>query len=259
MNEAPLSSSFRQHMHPSVSEYVRSAKIADEYDQWFAGHPLFEYDCHFIDEHVRPPGRILDLGCGTGRHLAFLGSKGFTPVGLDLNPHMLGQAAANCRATGLSFRIALADFHMLPLRPEARFSGILLMFSTLGLVQKHEKRVQLLATLRAHVAEGGCLIFHVHNDNYLKVSHLWARGRERFSSLWAGSTREPGDRLMPKYRGLRNLYCHFFTRQEVHRLLAESGFRPTEIRALNARRDGPYQGDDADREANGFLIAAEPL
>ncbi len=36
--------------------------------------------------------RLLDVGCGAGRHLARFGEVGAHPVGLDLSPELLGEA-----------------------------------------------------------------------------------------------------------------------------------------------------------------------
>jgi trans-aconitate methyltransferase len=66
---------------------------ADEYDTTFA----------FVGRHgddlialldARPGARVLDLGCGTGRHAALLADDGFEVVGIDLDEAMLARARA---------------------------------------------------------------------------------------------------------------------------------------------------------------------
>ncbi|MDO8309241.1 MAG: class I SAM-dependent methyltransferase [Actinomycetota bacterium] len=44
---------------------------------------------------ARPGERVLDLGCGTGRHAAELASRGAIVVGLDADTRMLDKAAAD--------------------------------------------------------------------------------------------------------------------------------------------------------------------
>jgi predicted TPR repeat methyltransferase len=41
-----------------------------------------------------PMRRILDLGCGTGRHADLLAERGYEVVGVDRSPHMIEQARA---------------------------------------------------------------------------------------------------------------------------------------------------------------------
>jgi len=59
----------------------------------------------------KPGERVLDLGCGTGRHVAALAARGVTAIGLDSDAAMIAAArAANpglkfIRASGESFRL----------------------------------------------------------------------------------------------------------------------------------------------------------
>lgn len=245
-------------MHPTVREYVRSREIAEGYDHCFAETPLFQYDCRFLEEYLPPAGRVLDLGCGTGRHLTFLQSLGYTTIGIDLNPHMLRCARENARVCGMAPRLVRADMTSLPLAETARFDGILMMFSTLGLIRGHAVRAGLLGCIRTHLRIGGRLLLHVHNAFHPNSPARLSRNRMVSRVRAVFGLEERGDAVMPRYRGLQDLYCHFFTADEVKSLLGAAGFRILEIRPLNARRDGAYTGPDAMRHANGFLIAAEP-
>ena len=58
------------------------------------------------------PGRVLDLGCGTGELIVKLTGRGIDTIGLDLSRDMLVKAAAK---PGLGGRVAVADGHVLPL------------------------------------------------------------------------------------------------------------------------------------------------
>ncbi len=242
---------------PTLLAYVGSAEIARSYDRDFRDLPLFAYDCRFLDRHLPPEGRILDLGCGTGRHLVYLASRGHRPLGLDLSPHMLAEARANLRATGCRLPLVRADLECLPFPEAPCFDGILLMFSTLGLVLPARRRLRLLAGLRTRLSARGRLCFHVHNYRRAvrERSEIWDRLRHAMRRV--SSALEPGDVSMPRYRGLVSLRVHFFTMGEIEALLREARLRLVTLEPLNERRDGPYRGPDPSGEANGFLVAAE--
>jgi SAM-dependent methyltransferase len=242
-------------LHPTVQAYVANRRIAEEYDAYFDGHPLFAYDVRFLAERlaVRRPGRLLDLGCGTGRHLLPFARAGWEVTGVDLNPHILREAAKKLADAGIpagktpggpnTARLLRADFLRLDaVLADERFDAVLLMFSTLGLVWPESRRRTFLAGLRERIAPGGSVFLHVHNARY---------------RLEPGET-PSGDRIMKGYRGILDLYLHSFTRDELLSLFAGCGFRVVAFRPLNDRRDGPCAGPDADREANGFLAEAAP-
>jgi SAM-dependent methyltransferase len=243
-------------LEPSLAAYVGSSEIARGYDRDFRDLPLFAYDCLFLEKHLPGSGRVLDLGCGTGRHLAFLASRGHRPVGLDLSPHMLAEAAANSRAGRARPPLVRADLRRLPFPQEPLFDGILLMFSTLGLVMPARSRLELFLSLRSRLSARGRICFHVHNERRARGMHqaIWPRLCGAMHRL-AGDL-DPGDVYMPRYRGLVGLRVHFFTMEEVESLVREARLRMVALEPLNERRDGPYRGPDPSGEANGFLVAA---
>jgi ubiquinone/menaquinone biosynthesis C-methylase UbiE len=64
--------------------------------------------------------RLLDVGCGTGHHMASLRERGFIVAGVDGSPEMLEQARAN----NPDAEIKLSDVESLPF-PDASFDFIL--------------------------------------------------------------------------------------------------------------------------------------
>ena len=63
--------------------------------------------------------RLLDLGCGEGRHCLVAARMGFLPTGVDYEPMALRRAEANARQAGLADRIQwlAADLFALPFPP----------------------------------------------------------------------------------------------------------------------------------------------
>lgn len=80
-------------------------------------------EADFAIEALRlaPPARVLDLGCGSGRHVAPLRAAGFTLVGVDLSRALLAQART--RPLGEQGAWVCADMRVLPFGGACRGEG----------------------------------------------------------------------------------------------------------------------------------------
>src|SRR5262249_51821033 len=69
---------------PGVSrglwDYLHDAGLARGYDASLAGSPLLGADLRFAEEQFPSPGRLIDLGCGTGRLAVAFARRGFRVV-----------------------------------------------------------------------------------------------------------------------------------------------------------------------------------
>ena len=84
-----------------------------------------------LADPVRPgSGRILDLGCGQGRHLAQLALGPIPAVGLDLSMPLL-ESARRRWAAGTGAPLVRADMLALPFG-DAVFSAVLSLFTAFG-------------------------------------------------------------------------------------------------------------------------------
>ena len=70
-----------------------------------------EAEVRFLVEHLEPPaaGRILDIGCGTGRHSVGLAKLGYRMTGVDLSSGMLAVAERRAEAANVSVEWVRAD------------------------------------------------------------------------------------------------------------------------------------------------------
>jgi SAM-dependent methyltransferase len=108
---------------------------------------------------MAPRGRVLDVACGSGRHLRWLAARGFAVTGVDRD----AAAVEPLRPFG---RIVLADIENgpWPLGDE-RFDAVIVT---------HYLWRPLLPRLIECVADGGCLIyetFAVGNEAFGKPSN----------------------------------------------------------------------------------------
>ena len=67
-------------------------------------HPVTE-----LAERLSPPGRALDIGCGTGRDAVYLSQRGWTVTGVDAVPRALGAAVRRAQAAGAQVNWVLGD------------------------------------------------------------------------------------------------------------------------------------------------------
>jgi SAM-dependent methyltransferase len=120
---------------------------------------------------VTPEWRILDVGCGPGRHLEILRKKGFAHcAGLDLSLPLLRDA----RAAGLA--VARGDMRYLPFRPQG-FDLVTSFFTSFGYFATFEEDVETLAQFVSVLKPGGFLFLDLINKGHL-IKHLVSNDRK---------------------------------------------------------------------------------
>ena len=98
-------------------------------------------------KYVKPGGRILDLGCGSGRDSRAFLERGYEVVAVDGSRELAKIAGAY-----IGQKVIVADFR--EFEPEGTFDGIWACASLL-----HLPKGEIAAVMRqmaAHLAEGGC-------------------------------------------------------------------------------------------------------
>ncbi len=239
-------------------DYLHSANVADGYDASLAGSPLFDIDQRFVQEHCPRPGRLLDLGCGTGRLLFEMAQRGWWTLGVDLSPEMLRVAVDKSKPAHLPVALLRANIAELDCLTDASFDAVACLFSTLGMVMGAAQRRRVAAHAFRLLRPGGHFILHVHNR--------WFNARERAGRWWllrdwlrSWTGAESGDRVMPVHQGIAGLTLHLFTRREACRLLTDVGFRLLEVRPVSLRPDGQVRCPAwfGTLRTYGYLLAAE--
>ena len=235
-------------------DYLHNAALARGYDEGMLGSALFRADEAFVLEHC-PPGRLVDLGCGTGRLLIPLARRGWWVLGVDLSPEMLAVARDKAREAGLEVSLLRANLVDLAGIGTASFDHATCLFSTLGMVAGHASRRRVVSEAFRVLRPGGRFVLHVHNRWF----HLWDRAGRRWlwRDLWRRWRGDPaaGDSIMPTHQSVAALTLHLFDRTEALALLRGAGFRIVAVRAVGI--DGNESRRFAGWRAYGFLIAVE--
>jgi histidinol-phosphate/aromatic aminotransferase/cobyric acid decarboxylase-like protein/SAM-dependent methyltransferase len=176
-----------------------------------------------------PGRRVLDLGCGTGRHAVPLARRGFAVTGLDVS----GAALERARAAGPGIPFHRADLLLDPAWPGP--SEVDAVVCVQGFAWGTDAdQLRLLRRVRSVLAPGGLLVLDVSNATPILAGF---RARDEFE---AGGTRwefrrdyDPltghnrGDIRVTRPDGRVAVLPHdvrLYQPPEVARLLAEAGF-----------------------------------
>ncbi len=217
-------------VNASLWQYTHTPRLAHEEDHYFAGHPLFERDVIELDARFTEPGRLIDLGCGTGRHSLRFAARGFPVVAVELSQFMLEQVGLKAEAT-LPLDRVRANLCRLECLPDATFDYALSMFSTIGMIRTPKTRQMALSEAARVLKPGGRMAIHVHNI-YLNLRD--PQGRRwlvrQFGLMLSGSE-SAGDQLM-NYRGIPAMEVHLYRWSEIKRDLRRAGLRIEETVAI---------------------------
>jgi ubiquinone/menaquinone biosynthesis C-methylase UbiE len=240
-------------------DYVNDTNLAKAYDANLADSALPAIDQRFCERQFPTPGRLLDLGCGTGRLLLTFARRGFWTLGVDLSSSMLRVAGEKAAAAGVSIHRLQANLVELGCIDENTFEYAACLFSTLGMVCGAEPRRRVVQHVYRVLKPGGKLVVHVHNRwfNFWSPGGCWWLIKDCLASLFL---RHPGgDHVAPIHQGIAGLTLHLFTRREAIRLLCSVGFRIVEVMPLSLRPDGRLRCPwwFGGLRSHGYLLAAE--
>ncbi len=121
-------------------------------------------ECDFIEREIgrRTETRILDIGCGTGRHSIELARRGYTVVGIDLSESLLKRAREKAAEAGLRVDFRKHDARSLPFEHEFDLA-IMICEGAFSLMETDEMNFRILQGAAAALRPKGKLIFTTLN------------------------------------------------------------------------------------------------
>jgi SAM-dependent methyltransferase len=131
--------------------FARSAAFYDQLYSFVDYEAAVRNITAVLDAQAPRASSLLDVGCGTGRHLELLRQR-YEVEGLDVSPAML--SAARQRCPGVTFHEAdMADFEL-----ARRFDVVTCLFSSIGYVRTLERMRSAVLSMRRHLNPGGLLL-----------------------------------------------------------------------------------------------------
>ena len=136
---------------------------------------------HDLLNRFAPGQRLLDVGCGLGREVAYLHQQGYDPIGIDSSVAMIDWASRH--NPGLNFvHASQQDFAF-----DRQFDAIICVGSTLLYNLTNRELLGTLRRFRQHMATDGVLVLDMRNAAFFltEQGQHWLRQEHREETVLA--------------------------------------------------------------------------
>jgi SAM-dependent methyltransferase len=116
-----------------------------------------------IKKHHPYASRLMELGCGTGRHAAYLAQMGYRVYGVDQSRSMLGQAIqyADSLPPTVGSLLQFSQGDIRHVRTRKRFDAVVALFHVISYMSDAKDLDAAFATASYHLRQGGIMVFDV--------------------------------------------------------------------------------------------------
>lgn len=105
---------------------------------------------------LKPPAKILDLGCGIGRHAIAFAKRGFEVTGLDRTAHYLHLAHEHSEKANIILRLVQEDMRRF-CEPE-NFNAVVSLYTSFGYFKDEKENLKVLQNIFESLKQGGNLL-----------------------------------------------------------------------------------------------------
>lgn len=121
-------------------------------------------ECNFIEQEINhnKQARILDIGCGTGRHSIELAKRGYSVTGVDLSESLINRAKELAEKEKLKIDFQIKDARELTFSNEFDLA-IMICEGAFPLMETDEMNFQILQNATRSLKGNGKLIFTTLN------------------------------------------------------------------------------------------------
>ena len=121
-------------------------------------------ECDFIEQEINRDKvlKIIDIGCGTGRHAIELTKRGYKVTGVDLSGDQIKRAREKAQEAGATIDFQIQDARDLPFDDEFDLA-IMLCEGGFSLMETDEMNFEILKNATKALKDKGKLIFNTLN------------------------------------------------------------------------------------------------
>jgi SAM-dependent methyltransferase len=220
-----------------------------------------EREVAFLLETLELPaaGRVLDLGCGYGRHAMEMASRGYRTVGLDLSLPLLIRATDAARRVGVNVDFVHGD--MRDMSFDSEFDGAYCFYTTFGYFDDDTNR-RVAAGICKALKPGGRFVLELINRDYLigdLPTRVWWQGdgcvvlEEVDFNYFTSRLQVQRQIILENGRQLeQEISIRAYSLHEIGKVLHHAGFRVLEVSG-NLDLRGRFYGN----ESRQLVVVAE--
>lgn len=236
-----------------MEAYTSFAQVYDlfmdnvPYGEWCA------YICETLETHGIWDGKVVELGCGTGRLTRLMAARGYDMIGVDNSVDMLSMARVG-GGPEESILYLLQDMQELELGEPVR--AIYSACDCVNYILEEEELLEVFSRVCCYLEPQGVFLFDMNTPykyRELLRDNTFAENREEGSFIWENYFDEE-ERIneydltlfIPEGQGLfrkfeETHYQRCYEIEQVARLLCESGFALLSV--CDAYTDEPLRND----------------
>lgn len=131
--------------------------------------PGIEGDVDFFLRRALMAGRVLEIGCGTGRIYTELRKKSINIIGIDSSEEMLSFLRERAQKEGISIEVHLQS--MLNLQLSGKYDLIILAYRTFMHLYSTDEQKEVFRQIKSILAPGGEVIIDLFNPDLERINH----------------------------------------------------------------------------------------
>lgn len=170
--------------------------IAEDWNSWKTTP-----DPRVSDFVKNSEGKLLDLGCGSGRNFVVTSAKIY---GIDFSEKMIKYANKKAESIGINYECIVGDADRLPY--ENNFFDNVIAIAVIHCIEGEENRDKTIKEIYRVLKKKGKIFIKVWNKNHIRFEK---KGKEKFVK-WL----DKGER-----------YYYFYEENELKRKLENAGFK----------------------------------
>lgn len=225
-------------------------------------------ECDFIEEELNRNKslKIIDIGCGTGRHAIELTKRGYNVTGIDLSGSQLKRAREKAKEQGVKIRFEKHDARVLPFKGEFD-AAIMLCEGGFPLMETDEMNYEILKNAAKVLNGNGKFIFTTLNGLFPlfhSVEKFCAQAGEKGNATYCSNTfdlmtfRDHNTHVFEDDSGgKKELECNerYYVPSEITWLLKTLGFKKIDI--FGAKLGAFSRNDKLTTEDFEMLVISE--